>query len=65
MKIRLTSVFLYDTASPSRDSPNTSRFASQSLVQANVRLIGKKPDVLSVPALQGLEGLWSDDYGHA
>ena len=44
------------------DSPKTSRpFA---LGASNVCLVGEIP-VCSVPALQGYEGLWSHDYGHA
>ena len=54
-------VFLQEAAPPTFP-PNTSRrFA---LGASNVCLIGEKPRY-SVPEVQGCEGLWSYDYGHA
>ena len=54
-------VFLQEAAPPTFP-PNTSRrFA---LGASNVCLVGEKPRY-SVPEVQGCEGLWSYDYGHA
>ena len=69
-KNKTVNVFAADSGRPSThvreytscDSPNTSRrFA---LGASNVCLVGENP-TCSFPALQGCEGLWSHDYGHA
>ena len=47
-----------------RDSPNTSRRFARLVQAMSVCLVGENP-TCSVPALQGCEGLWSYEYGHA